>query len=412
MTSCNCGRPQRVAHNGTQQNNYAFELVKIDLLADVNPLLRPTPFRSSAQISPLSRQVVGTASRRHRGCVAQPALDPPKRHGGPENRNIHQASYRPPALSVAVSEFFSARQPAVPQSRNPSMTTLKAQYEQRFRRVAETLDTHLHEALTLERISALAATSKYHFHRQFAAWFGLTLHQYVHLARIKRAAYELAFRDTRILDVALTSGYESNEAFTRAFKSSVGQTPSKFRSKPQWPLLHAAQQPLITARSAHMSPSPRLEDVTIVAFPETRVAALEHRDSAAMIGASIRRFIDWRKHNRLPPRVSATFNVQHQSHPDVPDAEYHVDLCAQTHAPITPNPQGVVAKTIPAGRCAVLRHRGSDDTLPASVMFLYASWLPNSGHILRDYPLFFQRIQFFPDVPESDAITDVFLPIE
>jgi AraC family transcriptional regulator len=79
---------------------------------------------------------------------------------------------------------------------------------------------------------------------------------------------------------------------------------------------------------------------------------------------------------------------------------------------VTPNAFGVVSKTIPGGRCAVLRHVGSDDNLAATVRYLYAEWLPQSGEEPRDFPLFLQRVRFFPDVPEHEAATDVFLPLK
>jgi AraC family transcriptional regulator len=72
----------------------------------------------------------------------------------------------------------------------------------------------------------------------------------------------------------------------------------------------------------------------------------------------------------------------------------------------------VVEFLIPAGRCALLRHRGSDDQLGRSIMHLYASWLPTSGEELRDFPLFMQRLKFFPDVPDSEAQTDIYLPLK
>jgi AraC family transcriptional regulator len=71
-----------------------------------------------------------------------------------------------------------------------------------------------------------------------------------------------------------------------------------------------------------------------------------------------------------------------------------------------------VAKIIPAGRCAVLRHVGTDDTLGQAISTLYQQWLPQSGEALRDYPLYFRRVVFFPEVPENEAITDIFLPIK
>ena len=53
----------------------------------------------------------------------------------------------------------------------------------------------------------------------------------------------------------------------------------------------------------------------------------------------------------------------------------------------------------------------SDDTLDQSVAYLYVEWLPASGEALRDAPLLFQRVRFYPDVPEHEAVTDVLLPL-
>ena len=91
---------------------------------------------------------------------------------------------------------------------------------------------------------------------------------------------------------------------------------------------------------------------------------------------------------------------------------FRFDVCAATNEAIADNPYGVIEKVIPGGRCAVLRHLGSDDTLRETVACLYSEWLPSSGEEPREFPLFLQRVRFFPDVPEGEAITDVFLPIE
>ncbi|MDX1810576.1 MAG: GyrI-like domain-containing protein, partial [Gammaproteobacteria bacterium] len=72
---------------------------------------------------------------------------------------------------------------------------------------------------------------------------------------------------------------------------------------------------------------------------------------------------------------------------------------------------GIVCKTIPAGRCAVLRHIGSDESLGNSIRFLYSEWLPQSGEEPRNFPIYLQRVKFFPDVAEHESITDIFLPI-
>jgi AraC family transcriptional regulator len=211
--------------------------------------------------------------------------------------------------------------------------------------------------------------------------------------------------------IALESGYESAEAFSRAFKKALGQSPSEFREQPQWESWHATYQPSSELRRSHMKPQTQAEQIRIVQFPETRIAVLEHRGDLQRIGDTVRQFIAWRKHNSLPPRISATYNLFYDDPAQVAPEDFRMDICVATNKEIPANEYGVVAKTIPAGRCAVLRHVGSNDTLPATVHLLYAEWLPQSGEELRDFPLFFQRVSFFPDVAESEAVTDVFLPL-
>lgn len=276
----------------------------------------------------------------------------------------------------------------------------------------EHIDAHPDGDLSLEGLSRIAAFSKFHFHRQFSALFGMGVYQYVQLRRLKRAAFQLAFRDPQpVLEVALDSGYEGPEAFARAFKKRVGQTPSEFRRQPQWGPWHQTYQPVSEQRSHHMKPNPQAAQVQVVHFPETKVAVLEHRGDPRRIGDSLRTFIAWRKQQGLPPSRSATFNLLHDDPEAVAPDDYRFGLCAATDREVGENPFGIVGGSIPGGRCAVLRHVGSDDTLGASVRWLYAQWLPQSGEALREFPLFVQRVRFFPDVPEHEAVTDVFLPL-
>ena len=151
-------------------------------------------------------------------------------------------------------------------------------------------------------------------------------------------------------------------------------------------------------------------DVRIIDTGDIRVGVLEHRGDPRGIPASIERFIAWRKQNHLPPASSATFNILYNNQGAGVDA-FRVDLCAQTDADVPGNAFGVVAKTIPGGRCAVLRHVGSDDDLAAIATYLYTVWLPQSGECLRDFPLYLQRVKFFPEVPASATIFDFYLPL-
>jgi AraC family transcriptional regulator len=154
------------------------------------------------------------------------------------------------------------------------------------------------------------------------------------------------------------------------------------------------------------------EKVDIVNFRQTRVAALQHRGDPRSIGSSIHQFITWRKMNHLPPSANATFNILYGDPQKTASDDFRCDLCVATDLEIAPNTFGIVEKIIPGGRCAVYRYIGTDDAIGAIAEYLYAKWLPQSGEALRDYPLFLQRVRFFPEVPEDETVFDLFLPLK
>ena len=291
------------------------------------------------------------------------------------------------------------------------MNATDRRYLARMQKVLDHIDAHLQEDLGLERLAAVAAFSRFHFQRQFTALFGLGVGKYVQLLRMKRASHRLAFRDAAVTDVALEAGYESLEAFSRAFKGAFGQAPSAFRKEPRWELWHAANRPMKFARSLQMQSAFVPDRVDILHFPATRVLCMEHRGAPERIGDTLRRFIAWRKAAGLPPATHATFNVFHsEAEPDSP-GDFHVDICVAADRLPSDTEAGVRTAEIPAGRCAVLRVTGPGDDLRAAAGYLYGEWLPRSGEEARDFPLFCRRVAFFPDVAEHEGVTDVYLPL-
>ncbi|SFO29837.1 AraC family transcriptional regulator [Bradyrhizobium sp. Ghvi] len=292
------------------------------------------------------------------------------------------------------------------------MTAALQNYQARMRRVLDHIDRHLDADLDLDAVSAVAAFSKFHFHRQFTATFGLSVHRYVQLARMKRASYQLAHMDALdVTEIAMDAGYDAPDAFARAFRQRFGQSPSSFRKSPDWEPWFAAFGPLDSARSKLMRTF-NSDDVTIREVPTTRVAIMEHRGSPATLGATIQRFIAWRKARGLHPGISPTFNVWRSERNPASPADYSTDLCVGTDQPITGSDGDVKAGEIPGGRCAVLRVVGYTDNLEPAALFLYREWLPASGEEARDFPIYCQRLSFFPDVPEHETVAELFLPLK
>lgn len=127
----------------------------------------------------------------------------------------------------------------------------------------------------MDVLSSVAAFSKYHFHRQFTATFGLPVHRYVQLARMKHASQQLAFGDAQsVTDIAMDAGYDAPDAFARAFRRRLEQSPSSFRRSPDWSLWLSAFGPLDNARSKIMQLVFEQSDVTIREFASSMLAAV------------------------------------------------------------------------------------------------------------------------------------------
>jgi AraC family transcriptional regulator len=229
---------------------------------------------------------------------------------------------------------------------------------------------------------------------------------------MKRASYLLAYAGAEsVTDIAMDAGYDAPDAFARAFRQRFGQSPSSFRKSPDWEPWLAAFGPLDNARSKLMKTF-TTDDVTIRDVPPTRVAIVEHRGSPATLGVTIQRFIAWRRAANLHPSTSPTFNVWRSERRPAQPTDYSIDLCVGTDQPIEPNGEEIKAGEIPGGRCAVLRVVGFTDNLEPAALYLYRDWLPASGEEARDFPIYCQRLSLFPEVPEHEAIAEVFLPLK
>ena len=287
-------------------------------------------------------------------------------------------------------------------------------YQDRMQRVLDHIDQHLGDDLDLETMSRVAAFSKFHFHRQFMATFGLSVHRYVQLARMKRASHQLAHGDAQsVTDIAMDAGYDAPDAFARAFRRRFGQSPSSFRKSPDWAPWLAAFGPLENARSKLMQETFTHDDVTICEVPDTPVAMLEHRGDRATLGETIQRFIAWRKAAGLSPETSPTFNIFRSERTPANPADYSMDLCVGTDLAIEATDEVMKAGTIPGGRCAVLRVNGASHNLEPAALFLYRDWLPASGEEARDFPIYCQRhLAFPPGAAGHEAVAELFLPLK
>ena len=93
------------------------------------------------------------------------------------------------------------------------------------------IESHLDEKLDLEKVAEAVHYSKYHLHRMFTNTVGMTIHDYVQRRQLTESAKLLVFSSKPIIEVAFFCGYESQQAFSSAFKSMYKVPPTQYRDQ-------------------------------------------------------------------------------------------------------------------------------------------------------------------------------------
>lgn len=96
-------------------------------------------------------------------------------------------------------------------------------------RVIWQIETDLSSEVTLQSLSERSAVNIHHMCRVFQLATSMSIMSYVRARRLSNAARAIMSNKQNIIDVALDAGYGSHEAFTRAFASYYGTTPSQLR---------------------------------------------------------------------------------------------------------------------------------------------------------------------------------------
>ncbi|MFD3447613.1 effector binding domain-containing protein [Microbacteriaceae bacterium 4G12] len=91
------------------------------------------------------------------------------------------------------------------------------------------IENHLLEDITIESIAQQANVSAFHFQRTFTILTDISVGAYVRRRRLTLAAQELSKNDCKIIDLAHKYGYDTPEAFAKAFRRQHGVAPSEAR---------------------------------------------------------------------------------------------------------------------------------------------------------------------------------------
>ncbi|AXR06274.1 AraC family transcriptional regulator [Salinimonas sediminis] len=286
----------------------------------------------------------------------------------------------------------------------------------RLLQVVNYLNCHLDKKPDTARIAKLCGLSKASLHRQFSYQFGIGLQTLMRIIRLRRAAWQLAFRPGQsITEIALQAQFDSTEGFARAFKRYCRQTPLDFRKTPSFEVWQH-MQPLIeqmrTApnaqpRAGHRAPLKSSEPHGVEHFSSIAIALSVHRGAGLSLMQHVAQFIAWRRTAGQVPPKSRTFTVFYEDPYRV--ASPRTGLAASVDSPVADNRYGVEYSTLPAMYVAKQPVTGDERKVSQAMQALMLTY--HSQLALEFHPPFVERLAWYPDVPAQSAKHIIYLPL-
>ncbi len=294
--------------------------------------------------------------------------------------------------------------------------TNRETYRRRILRVLGHIQRHLDEELSLGALAEIARFSPFHFHRIFSGMVGESVMAHVRRLRLERAAHQLMHTERPVIDVALDAGYETQESFTRSFRTTFGDPPGRFRRTKR----SAARAP--TPSNVHYDPEASAGGFTpLREGTEAMEVRVEHREPAKAVylrhvgpyeevGEVWEELCGLAASEGLMSPDCTFFGLSYDDPAITPPEKLRYDACLSVAEGAEVTPPLAVQDT-PEGAFAVTIHEGPYEELGRTYEAVMGGWLPGSGREPRPGPCLELYLND-PNVTEpEDFLTEVWIPV-
>lgn len=240
----------------------------------------------------------------------------------------------------------------------------------------------------LDDLAALAHFSPFHFHRIYRGLIGETVAATVRRVRLAKAAQLLGTGDASVTQISFDSGYDSPQAFSRAFAQFTGLAPRDFQRKV----------------ALTMKPDTNEFEVQIVQRPAVGVQALRHDGPAATIPHTFSRLVDIAG-NRS---TGIWYGIIEGDHEGPEGCAYYAAVSEAGDTLLDP---AMVAMTIPGGLYAKYLLQGPYTQINAVLTALCTNWLPASGYEADDRPSLEAYLNSPHNTAQQDLLTELLIPV-
>ncbi|MDR2945666.1 MAG: AraC family transcriptional regulator [Candidatus Adiutrix sp.] len=294
-------------------------------------------------------------------------------------------------------------------------------YQKRIQRVLRHIEKRAGAMPSLEELAAVAHFSPFHFHRVFKSLVGESVAAYVRRLALQNAAQHLSYYQESVTDIAFDAGYESPEAFTRAFRSAFGVSPSQYRKQGGSPAF-AIKAEAAPYHFYHTNPEVYPVKVQVKTVEPALVASLRHIGAYDACEPAWERLCEILRPAGLCQEGATVYGVCYDDPDTTPAEKCRMDVCLTL-------PKGVDANT-PAlagllqttelftqhigngGEYACVLIKGPYSLLHPAYRSLFGEWLPQSGREPGDSIGFEAYYNDPAQTPPEELLSEIFIPLK
>lgn len=258
---------------------------------------------------------------------------------------------------------------------------------ERMNQAISYIEDHITEEIDYEAAAKAACCSVYHFQRMFSFITDVSLSEYIRRRRLSLAAYELQNSNIKVIDLALKYGYDSPEAFTRAFQNLHGTTPTAARNLGTKLKAYSRLSFQISIKGV-VGMNYRIEELG-----RFSIVGVQHRvnnndsfnmisnlwNNAARDGGFEELWAIQQPNHKLRGLLGVCADGDHGNH-----EEFHYILSVTSELRLPP--ERMVRREFPESVWAVFEADGGPEGIVEIWKRLYTEWLPDSAYELADLP--------------------------
>lgn len=270
------------------------------------------------------------------------------------------------------------------------------------------IENNLTEDIKMEEIAKHACISPFYFQKGFAMLCGFTVGEYIRNRRLTLAGNDLISTDQKIIDIALTYGYDSPDSFTKAFYRFHGVTPTAVRKEGAMIKTFAPLKVSLVLKGGYTM---NYKIVEKEAFTVMGVAGNFKYETAMMEVPKLWQDFFMTGKNKV---VCGMYGINMDLQMNGNEFTY---MIADDYKPAMEVPEGFVTKTIPKHIWAVFACKGpSAKTIQEINKNIFSEWLPNCKEyeIAEGYniEMYTDASQYPMGVQDENYYGEIWIPVK